>query len=429
MTALAQSGANLEARDNDGCTPLHVAARQGSAEAVMALLAAGADPNARDRSRKTPWDLAQRNSKLKNTGAYRRLASGAAGTSRIEPAPTQPPVQLGMAPEPTPAPAQVDCANWNTAAFFKTARESDVTRCLEAGADPNVRDRSGFTPLHIVASAGNAGAVAALANRGADLGALTRNGETPLHIAAAVENAGVVAALANQGADLEARGRSGSTTPLHRAAALRNDKAVTALLEAGADPDTRTESGQTALHFADTVEVVGALLEAGANPNVQAGNGATPLDYVDNEAVRALLEAAGAFGAGDRKPIAETDELLEARDWRGETALHRVAWTGTAEAATALLQAGADPNARDIICRTPLHMAASLWRSEVGMVLLEAGADPAARDEDGNFPFDEIPAGIGDILRLQAKGMFPPRGQIGGPLQTDFYSKLEQAPV
>ena len=60
------------------------------------------------------------------------------------------------------------------------------------------------------------------------------------------------------------------------------------------------------------------------------------------------------------------------------------------------------------------------------MALLAAGADPAARNEDGNFPFDEITAGIGDILRLQAKGLFPPGGEIGGPLQTDFYSKLYQ---
>ena len=38
--------------------------------------------------------------------------------------------------------AQIDCANWDTAAFFKAARASDVTRCLEAGADPeNVRGR------------------------------------------------------------------------------------------------------------------------------------------------------------------------------------------------------------------------------------------------------------------------------------------------
>ena len=192
--------------------------------------------------------------------------------------------------------AQIDCANWDTAAFFKAARASDVTRCLEAGADPNVRDRSFFTPLHIVASVGNAEAVAALLEAGADLEARAGNGETPLHVAAAVGNAGAVAALANQGADLEARGRDG-LTPLHRAAALGNAEAVTTLLEAGADPNARDEYSQTPLNFAATVgnaEAVAALLEAGADPNLRAVNGTTPLDYVDNEVVRALLEAAGA---------------------------------------------------------------------------------------------------------------------------------------
>ena len=253
-----------------GETPLHGAASRGNAETVTALLEGGADPNVRARSGETPLDVAADNEAvtvlLEAPGADAAARDEAGGSIA---APTQ---------------AQVDCANWNTAAFFKAARESDVTRCLEAGADPNVRDRSGFAPLHIVASVGNAEAVAALANRGADLGARAGNGETPLHIAAAVENAGVVAALANQGAGLEARAGNGNgATPLHRAAALRNDKAVIALLEAGANPNGRDEAGQTALHFADTVEVVAALREAGADPNVQAGNGATPLNYVDTK--------------------------------------------------------------------------------------------------------------------------------------------------
>ena len=413
--ALLLAGADPQARTEDGLTPLHFAANSihpNTPEVVTELLNSRADPRARNEEGKSAWDLVQHNNTLKKTGAYRRLEAGAEGTSPIRPPTAQPRVQLGGAPEPTPTHAHVDCANWNTGAFFAAASESDVTRCLTAGADPNVRDRGGFTPLHLAAFVGNAGAVAALVNRGADV---------------------------------EGRSTDG-LTPLHRAVALRNSKAVIALLEAGADPNGRDEAGQTPLHFADTVEVVAALLEAGANPNLRAVNGTTPLDYVDNKAVRALLEAAGVvpapalgacanwntasfFEAAKLSDVTRCLQLgadLETRDGRGETPLYKALKNGTAEAATAMLQAGANPDARNVICMTPLHYAAALWRSGAGMALLAAGADPALRDEDGDFPFDEIPSGIGDILRLQAKGLFPPGGQIGGRLQTDFYSKLYQ---
>ena len=61
--------------------------------------------------------------------------------------------------------AQVDCADWGTLAFFKAAEISDVTRCLQAGANPNV------LPLAVIT--GNAEAIAALAAAGAKLEART----------------------------------------------------------------------------------------------------------------------------------------------------------------------------------------------------------------------------------------------------------------
>ena len=47
------------------------------------------------------------------------------------------------------------------------ATVSDVTRCLEAGADPNARDEWGATPLHYMAQLdGFAEAIEALASAG-----------------------------------------------------------------------------------------------------------------------------------------------------------------------------------------------------------------------------------------------------------------------
>ena len=39
----------------------------------------------------------------------------------------------------------IDCADWNSAGFFRTAAVEDVTRCLDAGADPNAQDENGQT--------------------------------------------------------------------------------------------------------------------------------------------------------------------------------------------------------------------------------------------------------------------------------------------
>ena len=52
-----------------------------------------------------------------------------------------------------------------------------------------------------------------------------------------------------------------------------------------------------------------------------------------------------------------------------------------------LLEAGADPIARDELGETPLHEAAqSNGNPDVITVLLEAGADPRAQDELGRTP-------------------------------------------
>ena len=117
--------------------------------------------------------------------------------------------------EKTPLHAQADCADWNTEAFYVPATVSDVTRCLEAGADPNARDEWGATPLHYMAQLdGFAEAIEALASAGADLEARNEWGKTPLHTARTGEG---VTALLEAGVDLNARDEWGAT-PLYRAA-------------------------------------------------------------------------------------------------------------------------------------------------------------------------------------------------------------------
>ncbi len=61
ISALVKAGADVNARSNDGATPLHFAAANNStSEAVSQLLKAGAKANARDKDGRTPLHLAAR---------------------------------------------------------------------------------------------------------------------------------------------------------------------------------------------------------------------------------------------------------------------------------------------------------------------------------------------------------------------------------
>ena len=71
------------------------------------------------------------------------------------------------------------------------------------------------------------------------------------------------------------------------------------------------------------------------------------------------------------------------------TGLHDAAGQGNLNAVRALLEAGADLNARDRFGRTPLHEAAAAGFVAAVELLLANGADPNAKDHSGLTPIHE----------------------------------------
>lgn len=157
---LIGSGADLEARDGNGRTPLHVAAFRRKHDAARALLRGGANPNALDSQRYdivTIAAVADDNLMLQIALEYgasaRNVTSPYDGTALIAAA------HLGhdeVVKTLIRAGAPLDHVNnlgW-TALIESIVlgdggpRHTETLRALiAAGADPNLADRQGITPL------------------------------------------------------------------------------------------------------------------------------------------------------------------------------------------------------------------------------------------------------------------------------------------
>lgn len=71
---LIEDGADVNAQNKDGKTPLHLAVEfNKNPEVVRTLLEAGANPKSKDRLGQTAFDLIRYNDKLKNTDIYWQL--------------------------------------------------------------------------------------------------------------------------------------------------------------------------------------------------------------------------------------------------------------------------------------------------------------------------------------------------------------------
>lgn len=144
------------------------------------------------------------------------------------------------------------------------------------------------------------------------------------------------------GAELSAKGDK-NVTLLQWALLNKRLDSLKALLDAGADPAQPGMDGDTVIHMAamaNDASYLTELLSRGVDANVRnADSGAGPL--------RAAL-------------MGERDEQFRA-----------------------LLAAGADPDLADRMGNTPLHVAGQINEPARALDLLNAGADPMARNAQG----------------------------------------------
>lgn len=213
------------------------------------------------------------------------------------------PVSAAWAQVP-PSPTEVDAYTGVLAA----AAGGDVaalTTQLGNGADPDVRDGYGRTPLHVAAYAGQHEVMRLLVAAGADPNALEDDRYDIVTIAAVANDAPTLQAALALGTKATNVTSRYDGTALIAAAHLGHVEVVDTLVRAGAPLDHVNNLGWTALiesivlgdggpHHTETLKV---LVDAGANVNLPDGNGRTPLALAQAhefaEMVR-ILEAAGA---------------------------------------------------------------------------------------------------------------------------------------
>ena len=107
---------------------------------------------------------------------------------------------------------------------------------IENGADVNISDNFGFSPLHSLAVIGYGGGVALLLSNNADVNLKSFNKTTPFHFACHNGHVNIVKLMLAHGADVSAKNSDGDT-PLNFASKSGSREILDLLLDSGAQYD------------------------------------------------------------------------------------------------------------------------------------------------------------------------------------------------
>jgi serine/threonine-protein phosphatase 6 regulatory ankyrin repeat subunit B len=214
VTALLASGAKVDSHALDGLhTPLMRAAYRGHYEVMKILIEAGADVNAAHSTT--------------HTVLYHALESSQLRAEMIQLL-----LDAGVSMDPSPLFWAIDSSS---TASEKSEAPKIMEMLIDAGADVNARDQSGFTPLiYAACRRGTNRLIDILLRSGAEINATVEiSGFTALAFAVVMEQTETVRMLIKADADLELPDNSGNT-PLMKAKSKGFEEIEKLLTEAGA---------------------------------------------------------------------------------------------------------------------------------------------------------------------------------------------------
>ncbi|HEU4664353.1 MAG TPA: ankyrin repeat domain-containing protein [Dokdonella sp.] len=375
-------------------TALHLAVAVGDAELVSMLVERGADPNARDAHGRTPLHAAVRADTplaiallkpLLAAGANPEIANSNGETVLgLALARGEPELSYWLAWDRWPLPLR-RLRDADLPAAAAAGDSEAVSRLLELGLPVDAQDARGATALVRAAGAGHAALLVQLLAAGADVEHKTHSGIHCLGAAVAARREATVRTLLSHGVAPDLR-IAGGATPLMLAAASGDERIAAALLEAGAAPEARDEHGTTPLLAAAQAAFEGSdTAQAGSMFERLLRSGAR-LDTCNDAGQDALLVLLGARSQPGTRCDAEhlcrlADDLLErgarvdSHDRRGVSPLHACALHGLSGCARLLKSHGAPLDLVDAFGRTAADVATLLGYVDVAA---ELGATAAA---------------------------------------------------
>ncbi len=406
LRAALESGVDVNTVAPDGATALHWAAHAGQAELLSLLLEAGADVTLSNPYGVTAAALATENGNanilrlLLDAGADVHPSQGSEALLMTAARNGDPDV-VRLLLERGADPNRRDPARGQTPLMWAAANNNAaaIRHLLAFGADVNIRtdnpsrvgDRpfvyappTGFSPLLFAVREGHREATVVLLDAGADVNDRVSDGQSALVVAAANANWELAALLIDRGADVTAA--DAGWNALHQTVRTRrmnlafgppgpfasgtldSTALMQKLLAAGVDVNARmtrnglrdgqrnrlNRLGATAFMLAakvTDVEAMTLLIEHGADPTIPSADGTTPLMVAAGLHIWNPGEDGGSF-TGQEAEVLEAVKLtlaggndVNARNYRGETALHGVALRGVNSVLDNLVEQGADLSA------------------------------------------------------------------------------------
>jgi ankyrin repeat protein len=409
MTLLAASPQAIEERDENGLTPLLMAAKSGQREIVQFLAEKGADLKAVNARGNTALHLAAWSGYVdlvdyfltKGIDINARSLTGWTPLLHAISMEHADVVKLLLAKG-----ADIKIAENNyggTAIHWSCNKNNQEIRelLLAAGADLNaVSPTDGSTPIFWATYAGNNGALTFLLDHGVDINSTIQQGWTPLLNAIGQGRLETVRLLLQRGAKMDGQ-TANSESPLMAAVQSNNDSLVKLLIDAGADINKSDSNGFVPLHFAamnGNIDLMKILLGKGAKIESATNGGFTSLgfavmrghaaaaqmlidngakvdqDYLNRDGCAPLREAiVSGYDSIVSMILSYNIDFNQKDEHYKRTVLHWAAIKGDKSIAEILLKHGTDINQKDSAGCTPLYYAGKYGHKDVADFLIANG--------------------------------------------------------
>ncbi|CAI8026334.1 Putative ankyrin repeat protein MM_0045, partial [Geodia barretti] len=315
--ALLKAGANPRLKDKNGDTAVIIAVKRHDPVTLRELVREGSDLNLQNQEGLTPLMIAARR--------------GMADITKI------------LLEGEHIMDIQEKGTGWSALRFSAERGYSATTEALlKAGANAHLKDKNGDTAVIIAVKRCHPATLRELVRAGSDLNLQNQEGLTPLMIAARSWRTDITnILLEGENINLDIQEKGTGRSAFHFSAETGNSATTVALLKAGANPRLKDKNGDTAVIIAvkrHDPATLRELVRAGSDLNLQNQEGLTPLMIA---ARRGMADITKILLEGEYINL----DIQEKRI--GQSALHFSAVIGDAATIEELLLAGANRHIKD----------------------------------------------------------------------------------